>query len=139
VQKKVIVSKEEIIQDYKDIPELSKLKSSLKDEITKLQTDKKIEELKKKFDLDKQKSIEAFSNEAYELYNVLIKLIFVYADYWYFEKVIEKMANIKSKESLLEQLKKRKKIYEEGKDYPRTKIVREVILMRLHAEGKLEL
>lgn len=137
IQKRALTSKEKIIQDYKDIPELAKIQSAMREDIAKLETEKKIEELKKKFDSDKTKSIETYSAEAYELYRIISKLIFAYADYWYFEMVIKNMKDIKTKEILVDELNKRKEYLQSSKNYPISKTIREVVLRRVYEEGKL--
>ena len=137
IQKRALASKEQIIQDYKDVPELAKIQSSMREDILKLETEKKIEELKKNFGSDKTKSIETFSTEAYELYRVLNKLIFAYADYWFFEMVIKNMKKIAMKEVLLAALNKQKEMLMDREAYPYAKFAREVVLRNLYQEGKL--
>jgi predicted Holliday junction resolvase-like endonuclease len=137
IQKRTLASKEKIIQDYKDIPELAKIQSSMREEITKLEAKKKMEELKKKFYSDKKKSVESLSEEAYELYRVISNLIFAYADYWYFEMVIKNMKSIATKENLVDELNKRKEYWLTSKNYSTDKLLREVVLQMAYEKGKL--
>lgn len=124
-------SKKSIIQDYKDIPELAKAKISMKEEIFKMELDKKIKESEEKAKEEEK----AYLHESYVLYKTISKLIFNYADFWYFGHTIENMKDVIAKKILLKELHERKKeLIEVEKKNPGSKLFREAVLMRLGKE-----
>ena len=133
-QRQALRSKESIIQDYKDIPELAKATISMKEEFYKMELDRKIKESEKK-----AKALEkVYLHECYVLYHTISKLIFSYADFWYFGHTVESMKDVITKKVLLKELHERKKELIEGeKKNPGSKLLREAVLMRLHHEKKL--
>ncbi len=133
-QRQALRSKESIVQDYKDIPELAKAKISMKEELYKMELDKKIKESEK----EAKSKEEIYLDECYELYKTIVRLMFVYADFWYFGHTIENMKDIITKKVLLKELHERKKgLIELEKKNPGSKLHRDTILMRLHHEKKM--
>jgi len=131
VQWQALRSKESIIQDYKDIPELAKAKISMKEDLYKMELNKKIKELEQKA----KEREKVYRNEGSELYHTIIRLIFAYADFWYFGYIVKNMKDITAKEFLLKELQERKKeLIEVEKKNPGSKLFREAILMRLGKE-----
>ena len=130
-QRQALRSKESIVQDYKDIPELAKATISMKEKLYKVELDKKIKESEEKAK-EKEK---VYLDESYVLYKTISKLIFTYADFWYFGHTIENMKDVITKKVLLKELHERKKELIEGeKKNPGSKFFREAVLMRLDKE-----
>jgi len=146
VQWQALRSKKSIIQDYKDIPELAKAKISMREELFKMELDKKIKESEEKAK-EKEKAYlheseekakekeKAYLHESYVLYKTISRLIFIYADFWYFGFIIENMKDVITKKVLLKELHERKKeLIEVEKKNPGSKLFREAIMMRLSKE-----